>query len=440
MSTTECERIGWPTILGLAAVVVGVMALSFCVTATGTARFITAMGYDTQVGYGVGIILELAKDVLPVAVLALWMRRRLGLAVALGVGWVCAAVFGWLATHATITTAISSIERNGTWKMEIRGNAKAELAKIEQQLAALSRPLPPRPAKTVREALTAERVPLSVWQDSQECAKIQESTHFAKACAQVVQLRRELAASEDYERLSTQAAQKHKALAEAPILATADPLPSAFSATLGRLVPLEGREGVALLLTMALELVSSFGLAGVAALHRMRDRASRTPKGGFLASPVLASTGSQGASQVAARLVSRRAQQVALPEPSPKAVRSARTSLQGASCREASNPPSNVLPMRPRSPQAAPPGNAGGGSATSAYASHVQAFVRERLRQADGESLQAKDLRAAYERWCTEQQQAPLSMPKLATELKALGYDKWKSNGLMRYCDLQLVA
>jgi len=70
----------------------------------------------------------------------------------------------------------------------------------------------------------------------------------------------------------------------------------------------------------------------------------------------------------------------------------------------------------------------------------VPAFVRERLRHADGESLQAKDLRAAYERWCTEQQQAPLSMPKLAAELKALGYDKRKSNGLMRYRDLQLAA
>jgi hypothetical protein len=31
-------------------------------------------------------------------------------------------------------------------------------------------------------------------------------------------------------------------------------------------------------------------------------------------------------------------------------------------------------------------------------------------------------------------------MPRLAAELKELGYAKWKSNGLMRYRDLQLVA
>jgi hypothetical protein len=70
--------------------------------------------------------------------------------------------------------------------MEVRRSTKAELASLEQQLAALRRSAAPRPAKTVREALAAERVPSNVWQDSQECRAIQESAHFAKACAQVV--------------------------------------------------------------------------------------------------------------------------------------------------------------------------------------------------------------------------------------------------------------
>src|SRR5262249_9696422 len=67
-------------------------------------------------------------------------------------------IFSCLATHATVTTTISSIERTGTWKMEVRTNAKTELASIEQQLAALSRPAPPRPVKTVREALAGTSV------------------------------------------------------------------------------------------------------------------------------------------------------------------------------------------------------------------------------------------------------------------------------------------
>src|SRR5262249_20421908 len=173
--------------------------------------------------------------------------------------WLFGVIFSCLATHATVTTAVSSIERTGTWKMEVRTNAKTELASIEQQLAALSRPAPPRPVKTVREALAGANVPPAIWKDSRECAEIKDSAYFARACAQIVQLRRELASSEDYERLSVQAAEKRRALAEAPIIATADPLPSAFNATLGRFLPIDGTDGVALLLTAVLELISGFG-------------------------------------------------------------------------------------------------------------------------------------------------------------------------------------
>ena len=69
---------------------------------------------------------------------------------------------------------------------------KAELADLEQRLAALSQPLPPRPSKGVAEALASERVPVGVWQDSQECARIRGSRYFEKACAKVLDLRREL--------------------------------------------------------------------------------------------------------------------------------------------------------------------------------------------------------------------------------------------------------
>jgi hypothetical protein len=66
----------------------------------------------------------------------------------------------------------------------------------------------------------------------------------------VVQLRRELAAALDYERLSVHAADLRKRLAEAPIVATSDPLPAVFSSTLGRVLPIGGAEGVAMLVTL----------------------------------------------------------------------------------------------------------------------------------------------------------------------------------------------
>jgi hypothetical protein len=81
-----------------------------------------------------------------------------------------------------------------------------------------------------------------------------------------------ITAAKDYERLSLRANELRKGLAEAPIVATSDRLPAAFSATVGRVLPLGGTEGVALLLTVVVELMSCCGLAGVAALYRPREQ------------------------------------------------------------------------------------------------------------------------------------------------------------------------
>jgi hypothetical protein len=67
-------------------------------------------------------------------------------------------------------------------------------------------------------------------------------------------------------------------------------------------------------------------------------------------------------------------------------------------------------------------------------------FVQQRLKKATGMSLAAKELRHVYETWCQLRGHEPLSPQKFAVELKGLGFDKWKSCGLMRYRDLQLVA
>src|SRR5262249_48561945 len=263
-----------------------------------------------------GALFDLAKGAFLVPVLVFWRRRSLGFATVFGIFWTCLVTFSWLATHATVDSAISAIERNGTWKMEVRSNIKAELASVEQQLAALSRPSPPRPAKTVQGALAGERVPSGIWKDSNECISILESIHFAKACAQVVQLRRELAASQDYERLSTRAAELRRSLADTPIVASSDPLPAAFSATIGRVLPLGGAEGVALLLTLVVELLSCCGVAGLKALYDMdgQHRHSGTPARGSLGGPERQA--------VAAQQSLPRTHAPTLPTPSPRAAAS----------------------------------------------------------------------------------------------------------------------
>jgi hypothetical protein len=70
---------------------------------------------------------------------------------------------------------------------------------------------------------------------------------------------------------------------------------------------------------------------------------------------------------------------------------------------------------------------------------HVSAFVEERLQKIDGSSIAFSELRSGYEVWCAERGMKPLSLPRFAAALKALGYEKWKSCGLIRYRGLQLV-
>ena len=72
--------------------------------------------------------------------------------------------------------------------------------------------------------------------------------------------------------------------------------------------------------------------------------------------------------------------------------------------------------------------------------SHVAAFVCDRLQVSKGSSVAASEIRATYESWCAENGRAPLTPPRLAAELKRLGYGKWKSCGLIRYRDLRLAA
>src|SRR5262249_3972358 len=247
----------------LSLLVCAFVVLSLLMTAIGTARIAVSMGYGVAAGYVVGAIFDLAKGSLLIGVHAFWTQRARFFAAIFALIWVSLLTFSCLAPHATVTTAISAIERTGTWKMEIRGNSKAELASVEQQLAALSRSAVPRPADTVREELAATSVPPGVWKDSREGNGIRKRAYFTKACAQVVRLRRELVEAQDYERLSTRARELRKGLAEAPIVATSDALPDAFSATLGHVFPASGKEGVALLLTAVLELMSAFGLAGL---------------------------------------------------------------------------------------------------------------------------------------------------------------------------------
>ena len=71
----QIERCGWLLLIALGAIVLAFMGPSLAITATGTARFAVAMGYRAEVGYAVGAVFDLAKGMLPIALLALFARR-----------------------------------------------------------------------------------------------------------------------------------------------------------------------------------------------------------------------------------------------------------------------------------------------------------------------------------------------------------------------------
>jgi hypothetical protein len=259
-----------------------------------------------------------------------------------------------------------------------------------------------------------------------------------KACAQVVQLRKELAAARDYEHLSLRALELRKGVAETPIVATADPLPAAFNATLGRLLPLNGTEGVALLLTIVVELLSCVGFGGIAVLHNTRKQ-----REGGVAQTVGALAGKGSELRVANGEAPCQPQSPTLPKPSLRAHEPSLNSLAPSAGRprrrrkrEPSEAPSNILPLRPRSALDGLAGEA----PPKTIPSKVSDFVQQRLKRATGASLGATELRSIYEAWCKLHGCVPLSAPKFAAELKRLGIDKWKSSGLIRYRDLQLAA
>jgi len=109
-------------------------------------------------------------------------------------------------------------------------------------------------------------------------------------------------------------------------------------------------DGVALLLTALLELISGFGLAALTALYSARDqhRSPGTPEGASLAASVPDTALREGAWQSVADQLPSRSQGATLLKPSPKAIPAQRVDRQGASRREGQNPPSNVLSLRPR--------------------------------------------------------------------------------------------
>ena len=129
---------------------------------------------------------------------------------------------------------------------------------------------------------------------------------------------------------------------------------------------------------------------------------------------------------------SQSACQAKAPKPSLTAVTAACAKLREPTEREASKSPSYVLPMRPGYPSSGLPE----GVSLASQRLPVGRFAEPkstRLETSNGSSLQRLSKRSVYEAWCRTHDHTPLSAPKFAAALKALGYAKWKSCGVICY-------
>jgi hypothetical protein len=165
-------------------------------------------------------------------------------------------------------------------------------------------------------------------------------TYFTKACAHVVQLRRDLAAAEHYERLSARATKLREMLAQAPIVPTSDPLPASFNAT-----PLAADRGYGRRTTpytMVVEIVSCLGLAGFEKFRRGRKR---NPARGSLKVRLLRILKREGVSPPGTLQTLPKAQARTLPTPSLRAAAPARTEARAAATRTRFNRPYRIVLM-----------------------------------------------------------------------------------------------
>jgi hypothetical protein len=172
--------------------------------------------------------------------------------------WLAAFALSSVAAHSVIYFMLASADHSAAQKSETRTNLKATLAALEAQIASLSRANVPRPLKTIQEALDWIALAPSLRRATDDCQRIVQDEH-RKPCREVLSLRKELAASRDYDDLQRRAEVLRAQLARLPIEAEQDQMPRSFELLYGGVAKMGGKEGIALLVMLLLTLVPALG-------------------------------------------------------------------------------------------------------------------------------------------------------------------------------------
>jgi hypothetical protein len=157
---------------------------------------------------------------------------------------------------------LASADRVTAKRAETRANLVAAFEGVKAQLGTLSKPIP-RPVKVVEQALAwYPLLPELVHRATHDCTRFPGGS-LPEACKGKVELRKELAAATEYERLSQRSEELRIQLEGIDIGAARDAMPRSFEISFGRFVNLDGKDGIATMGMMILTLVSAFGPFGL---------------------------------------------------------------------------------------------------------------------------------------------------------------------------------
>ena len=263
----------------MSAAQVGIMVAATLLTLATMAanvRFGMSFGttpFDKGIYCVASLSLDVLKVCLPIAIVRLWGRCR----------YMCACLVGLLATGCLAWSMLCAVGFALSTRTEVvagraveantRHGWEAKVARTEAQLAGLDRH---RPVALIQAELNAPTVPTVIWRRTMRCTDMTRPESLA-ACSNVTGLRRELVAAEEAERLESALSQARKELATLAVVGSdADPQAGALARLLG-VTELTARDGVALILSLLLELGSALGFAVASAIKGGNSPPSRPP-------------------------------------------------------------------------------------------------------------------------------------------------------------------
>jgi hypothetical protein len=246
------------------------MAASIGLAAIGAARYAGGLTESGAIPGWLPYIFGGAIDLLKATMLAAglgWIgfRARPSLClVCLALGAVALGV-SLTVQHSSLTYSLQQIERQATHRSEARSDLRTELHEIEDRVAAIKAEKTPRPTTVIAWDIKTVVIPAGARRNSEDCTTPGDA-YTRKACAPLLDLRKELAEAEELERLEPRAAKLRKQLGEAQIVASRDPTSTSFELLIGTLLAkagvkkIDGTVGFPGLMILLLEMVSALGL------------------------------------------------------------------------------------------------------------------------------------------------------------------------------------